>query len=107
MKQIHASELSRWLSMPEEERPLVLDVREPWEVAIASLPQALHVPMQQIPRRIGELDTGRPVVCMCHHGMRSMQVAIFLQRHGIEAVYNLVGGIHAWAAEVDPTCPTY
>ena len=107
MKQLHVSELSRWLSMPEAERPVLRDVREPWEVAIASVPGSTHVPMREIPARADELDRGRPIVCMCHHGMRSMQVAQFLAHHGFTQIYNLVGGIDAWAREIDRTCPTY
>jgi rhodanese-related sulfurtransferase len=53
------------------------------------------------------LDASRPIVCVCHHGMRSMQVAAFLARRGFDDVWNLTGGIDAWAREVDPSCPTY
>lgn len=87
--------------------PLLLDVREPWEVAIASLPGSVNVPMQQIPAAIGTLDASRPIVCICHHGMRSMQVAWFLERNGFQHVFNLTGGIDGWARDVDPDCPTY
>ena len=84
----------------------VLDVREPWEFAICSLPGSVHIPMGQITRRFEELARDRPVVCVCHHGMRSLQVAMWLERQGYETV-NLAGGIDAWAREVDPACPTY
>lgn len=98
-------ELAQWLSGPEP--PCVLDVREPWEVAIASLPGSLAIPMGEIPRRLGEIPAGRSVVCLCHHGMRSMQVALFLAHNGFDDVHNLQGGIDAWAREVDPSCPLY
>ncbi|MBS0445995.1 MAG: sulfurtransferase [Proteobacteria bacterium] len=91
--------------------PLLLDVREPWEVALAAIRidgwPTLDVPMQQIPARLAEIDPAQPVVCICHHGVRSSQVVAFLERHGCEAVYNLAGGIDAWSAEVDPNLPRY
>ncbi len=90
------------------EAPVLLDVREPWEAALCQLPGSLHIPMREIPSRIGELvHAGKPIVCYCHHGMRSMQVAMFLEHHGVSDVYNLVGGIDAWSREQDPSCPTY
>ena len=107
MKQLHVTELSRWLSEPETEQPQLLDVREPWEVVTAGFPGALNIPMGAITARFHELDRNRPLVCICHHGARSMQVAYFLARQGFDPIYNLVGGIHAWACEVDPSCPTY
>jgi rhodanese-related sulfurtransferase len=86
---------------------VVLDVREPWEVAIASLPGSIHIPMREIPARFGELPASRPVVCLCHHGMRSAQVGLFLERQQVAAVCNLTGGIDAWSRTVDPAVPTY
>src|SRR5690606_38156910 len=87
--------------------PLVLDVREDWEVAICRLPGSLHIPMREIPSRLAEIDLQRPVVCLCHHGGRSAQVAMFLEHQGAREVYNLTGGIDGWARQVDPSCPTY
>ena len=91
--------------------PLLLDVREGWEVAVAAIhagtaPEC-HIPMGRIPERLAELDTEQPVVCICHHGMRSEQVAHFLERQGFAAVYNLAGGIDAWAEQVDTSVPRY
>src|SRR5690606_10018329 len=87
--------------------PLVLDVREHEEVAIASLPGAVHIPMQEIPARLGELDPEREIVVVCHHGMRSAHVAGFLEHQGFTRVMNLTGGIDAWSLFVDPTVPRY
>jgi len=94
---------------PEDERAQVqlIDVREPAELAIATLTDAVHIPMLQIPRRLGELDPQRPVVVMCHSGGRSRQVAAFLLANGFERVYNLAGGIDAWSTDVDPAVPRY
>ena len=96
----------RW---PVERRDEVqlLDVREPVEIAIASLPDALHIPMREIPSRLAEIDPQRPIVVMCHVGGRSRQVAAFLLANGFEQVYNLAGGIDAWTTEIDPDLPRY
>ena len=62
--------------------------------------------MNEIPGRLNELDAGRPVVCICHHGMRSAQVVAFLERHGFDA-YNLDSGTDAWSEHVDASLPRY
>jgi rhodanese-related sulfurtransferase len=87
--------------------PLVLDVRENWELAAARLPGTLDIPMMQIPQRLAELPRDRAIVVMCHGGMRSLKVAQFLVENGFSRVANLAGGIHAWACEVDPATGTY
>lgn len=91
--------------------PLVLDVREPWEVQTASVQPAgfelLHMPMASIPARLQELPRERPIACLCHHGGRSAQVAFFLQNQGYDDVVNINGGIHLWSTEVDPSVPQY
>jgi rhodanese-related sulfurtransferase len=90
---------------------LLLDVREPWEVALAriDLPGLAqrHLPMGEIPTRLSDLDASQPVVCLCHHGVRSAQVVAFLARQGHEHAYNLEGGIDAWSVLVDPRVPRY
>ena len=90
---------------------LLLDVREPWEFTLGAihLPgwQTLHMPMNEVPARLAELDPAQPVVCICHHGMRSAQVVAFLSRHGFDAAYNLAGGTDAWSEQVDPNLPQY
>jgi rhodanese-related sulfurtransferase len=114
MREIEPRELVAWLEASGSDsqevgtkEPLILDVREDWEFKLCHLPGSLHIPMREIPSRLQELDRTRPVVCLCHHGMRSMQVAMFLEHHGIDEVYNLSGGIDAWARQVDPSCATY
>jgi rhodanese-related sulfurtransferase len=87
--------------------PLLLDVREPWEIERAAMPGALHIPMNQVVARFKELDVGRPVVCICHHGARSLQVAMYLEKQGIGEVYNLTGGINAWSTLIDPGVARY
>jgi len=87
--------------------PLVLDVREPWELALACLPTTVNIPMGQLPDRIDELDVTRSIVVMCHHGNRSRQVAIYMKQNGFSHVINLSGGIEAWSVMVDPKIPRY
>ena len=86
---------------------LLLDVREPWEVQLCGLAQAKCIPMGQIPARLSELDKECDIVVMCHHGTRSQYVAQFLAGHGFKKLFNLTGGIDAWAREIEPTMATY
>ena len=86
--------------------PLILDVREPWEISTASLPGTLNIPMGDIPSRLTELDPDRETIVMCHHGVRSAQVAMYLARNGFEHVVNLAGGIDGWS-DIEPSVPRY
>jgi rhodanese-related sulfurtransferase len=106
MRAITAAQLAQLLRETDEP-PVVLDVREPWELAVASLPEAVAIPMQSIPGALDRLDPQRTTVCVCHHGARSLQVALFLEHHGFRDVVNLTGGIHAWSEQVDSSVPTY
>jgi rhodanese-related sulfurtransferase len=105
MEEISPTDLLVLLGGPSQ--PLVLDIREPWELALASLPMTLNIPMGQLPERLQELDRERPIIVMCHHGNRSRQVVIFLEQSGFPRVINLCGGISAWSDVVDPTIPQY
>lgn len=96
---------SRW--KPGTPGVIFLDVREPEELAIASIPGATHLPMAQVPQRLEELDRSSEIVVFCHHGMRSLRVAGFLEQQGYARVKNLAGGIAAWSASVDPRIPQY
>ena len=87
--------------------PTLVDVREAWELEVASVPDTVHIPMGEIPARLGELDSDAELVILCHSGARSGQVASFLQQKGYRAVWNLKGGILAWSDEVDPSTPKY
>ncbi len=89
------------------ERPVILDVREPEEIEIARFPGATPIPMGEIPSRIAELEPDAETVVLCHHGIRSAQVAMYLARLGFGRVANLRGGIDLWSATVDPTVPRY
>jgi len=89
------------------ETPLVIDVREAWELQLASIPDVVHVPMSQVPARIGELSRDAETIVMCHAGGRSLRVAHFLANQGFTNVANLTGGIAAWSELVDATVPHY
>lgn len=106
MKQLSAPDLAQWLRSDKPD-PVLLDVREPWETALCQLPGSIAIPMGDVPARLAELDPAQTVVCICHHGMRSLRVAQFLQERGFADVINLSGGTDAWAREVDPSFPTY
>jgi rhodanese-related sulfurtransferase len=93
--------------LERDDKPFILDVREPWEVQMASMPGAANIPMGEIPARLSELDSRRETVVICHHGIRSAEVAVYLARRGFERVINLAGGIDAWSREVDPAVPRY
>lgn len=86
---------------------LLLDVREPWEYEICHIEGSTPIPMKEVPGRMEELEEAEQVVVICHHGMRSAQVASFLARSGMAEVMNLAGGIDAWARTVDSSMPTY
>ncbi len=107
MRHVTAVELSAWLADAGKARPVLLDVREKWESDICKIEGSLNIAMNTIPARIDELDEDAEIVCICHHGARSMQVAAFLERNGFSKIVNLTGGIHAWAVQVDSTMPTY
>jgi adenylyltransferase/sulfurtransferase len=85
----------------------LLDVREPWELALASIPGCLSIPLNEIPGRLAELDGNLEIIVMCKLGGRSQRAAEFLARQGFGRVANLQGGIDAWAREIDPSVPGY
>lgn len=110
--QIRPALLPEWIQQVQQHgQPVVLDVREPWEVKTASIkPEGFElraIPMSVLGARLHELDRSRPVACLCHHGGRSMSVAQFLMHHGFPWVANIGGGINAWSQEVDPSVPRY
>src|ERR1700730_10142443 len=107
MQNLSAPALAEWLADPARSKPILLDVREPWEVQTAHIAGSTHIPLQQIPARGLELDENADIVCICHHGGRSAQAGMFLESRGYTKVYNLQGGVDAWARQVDGTMPTY
>ncbi|HUM12216.1 MAG TPA: rhodanese-like domain-containing protein [Myxococcaceae bacterium] len=108
VREVSTRELAQALEGPEPERPVLVDVRNAEEVRVASIRGSLHVPMHELPGRVDELRelAGRPVVVLCHTGVRSYHAAAFLESVGIPAA-SLRGGIEAWAVDVDPRVPRY
>lgn len=106
MKTISASELNLLLEEANE-APFLLDVREPHEFDYCHIANSHLMPMQSIPNRLDQLSKNTAIITICHHGMRSQQVAQFLVQNGFKDITNLTGGVHAWATEVDNTMPTY
>jgi len=107
MQQITPAELAAWLADTGREKPVLLDVREPWEYQAARIEGSQHIPMREVPGRLFELDPDRAVVAICHHGGRSMQVAMFLEKNGFAKTHNLAGGVDAWSRTVDAAVPLY
>ncbi len=117
--QLSPQNFSAWRDAAQAARPtalpVVLDVREPWELQTASVAEdgfvLVHIPMRELPARLAELQAAHgadhPVACLCHHGMRSQQVANYLAQNGFTQVVNLQGGIDAWSKQLDAAVPVY
>lgn len=106
MRHLVAEELHSWLAtggLPVE----LLDVREPWEFNVCRIEGSRLIPLSQLPARLGELDPGRTTVVICHHGVRSLRAASYLEHCGFGDVVNLSGGIDAWARSVDRGMAVY
>lgn len=86
---------------------VLLDVREPFETEICSIPGSRAIPMREIPDHLDTLSRGKTLLVYCHHGGRSRQVTAFLRQHGYVRATNIAGGIDAWAREFDPSMPRY
>lgn len=106
MRHLLAPDLDSWLAAAAGPVSL-LDVREPWEFEICRIKGSQLIPMSQLPARLGELDPGRTTVVICHHGVRSLRAAAYLEHCGFADVVNLSGGIDAWARTVDPAMAVY
>ena len=105
--QLSAVELARWRADASRGAPLVVDVREPWELELCRIDGSLPIPLGELSRRMGELPRGRPLVLVCHHGGRSQQAAMLLEGAGFTQVHNLAGGVESWAVGVDSTMKRY
>src|SRR5579863_1540172 len=91
-----------------EKKARFIDVREPWEFATAHIDGSVAMPMGDVPARAHqELDPDEHLVVLCHMGMRSMNVTVWLRNQGFEQVQSLPGGIDAWSVEIDPAVPRY
>ncbi len=88
-------------------KPVLLDVREPWEFERCHIPDSILMPIRQIPNVLNDYDTEQEIVVICHHGIRSRAVAAYLAQHDFTNVINLSTGLDGWAKQVDPAMPTY
>ena len=104
MRRMTAPQLAARL---ESARPLLLDVREPWEFDICHIDGSINIPMGQIPQQADRFDDIDEIVVICHHGIRSQHVIRFLRQQLDDILINLDGGVDAWAREVDPDMPLY
>jgi rhodanese-related sulfurtransferase len=104
-KEINALEAAKLRE--NDSAAILLDVREDSELAICRIEGALHIPMGEIPERYEALPKNAPLVVLCHHGMRSLNVVQFLEGKGFKNAINLTGGIHAWAVDVDAEITRY
>ncbi len=86
---------------------LLLDIREPYEVALCALANSQHIPMRQIPENLGIIPKERLILVLCHAGARSLRVTQFLRANGYPQVSNVAGGIDAWAKQIDPSLARY
>ena len=89
------------------EKLLLVDVREPWEFDVCRIEGAKLIPMGQIPANLQALDVDDDVICYCHHGMRSLDVDVWLRNQGVATAKSLTGGIERWSLEIDPRVPRY
>ena len=103
---ITIDQLKQHLATPQP--PVLLDVREQWEYDTAHIEGATLIPMNEIPARaFKELDEDTPILVLCHHGARSLSVAVWLRNQGFEQAQSVSGGIDAWSRSIDPTIPRY
>ena len=89
------------------EKLLLVDVREPHEYAICQIEGSVLIPMRTIPANLQKLDVDEEVICYCHHGMRSLDVANWLRGQGVGSAKSMTGGIDRWSVEIDPKVPRY
>jgi len=106
MRELSALELQAHLENCETQ-PLLLDVRQPWEVDVCKIENSVLIPMSQIPAKIDSLDAEREIVVICHHGIRSRSVGRYLEHAGFSNIINLSGGVDQWAKTVDQQMATY
>ena len=105
MSEISAQDLKTRLD--RNEPPLLLDVRQDWETKLCRLPNAVHIPIEEIELRTDELNREDDIVVYCHQGVRSAAVAEYLRSLGFKRVRNLTGGVDSWARTIDPGMRRY
>ncbi len=106
MRQLSPQQVFELLQQSES-KPVLLDVREPFEVEICAIDGSINIPLHQIPTALEDLDPAQEYVLICHHGMRSQRAGVILAANGFDKLINLVGGIDAWACNVDSGMKRY
>jgi rhodanese-related sulfurtransferase len=106
MREFNAEQLKSYLDTCDEQ-PLLLDVRQPWEVEVCKIENSVLIPMSTIPVKVESLDLNRETVVICHHGIRSRSVGRYLEQAGFNNIINLSGGMAQWAKTVDTQMSTY
>ncbi|MBK9624317.1 MAG: sulfurtransferase [Rhodocyclaceae bacterium] len=107
MEQISASMLNAWLTDTTRTKPVMVDVREPWELERCRIEGAQAIPLSSVPQQLNSLNREADTVMICHHGARSFQAGMFLEQQGFSRIFNLQGGVAAWARDVDPSMASY
>ena len=105
MQQLTTKQLKEFI---DNDTPVfILDVREAWEFELCHIDESINIPMAEIPASKDNLDPEKLTVVICHHGMRSFQVAQYLEAEGFKNIKNLEGGIAAWAETIDSSMAQY
>lgn len=107
--EISPAEVAKWVHLPRDQRPRLIDCREEEELAICRIEGCEWFPLGTFSVAGERLtkDDGRGVVVYCHHGMRSLRAAAFLRAHGLQNTFSMAGGIEAWSQLIDPEVPRY
>ena len=105
MKELSANELKDLMSTMKD--LVLIDVREDWEVKVANIDNSLHIPISDIQHRMDDFEANQPLAFICHHGIRSRTVALYLEQKGVTNLYNLTGGLEKWSDDVDPNMEKY
>ncbi len=103
--QISAKEVNERVARGD--KLLLVDVREQWEYDLSKIPGAKLIPLGTLPANLNTLLDADEVICYCHHGMRSLDAAVWLRQQGVENAKSMAGGIERWSVEVDPQVPRY
>ena len=105
MQTILPEELKKRLDAGE--KPILLDVREPWEFSICKIEGSVNISMSEPEKLINKLNANDEIIAICHHGMRSFQVCNYLENNGFNNTLNLDGGIDSWAKTIDTDMAQY
>jgi rhodanese-related sulfurtransferase len=107
--EVSPAEVAKWVALPQELRPRLIDCREQEELEICQIPGNEWVPLDSFPQSLARLIHGneRGLVIYCHHGMRSLRAATFLRAHGVKNVFSMRGGIELWSTSINPEVPRY